>query len=136
MVGMQNHVSTFYLFIYLFIYLFLFFIFFSILVFFYNHSQITGLLGNGEGISLTPHYHFRSLYRHLVISRAITAESSPLHIGSSRFPSTSCLSLSYAPQARFIYLRLLIRSHIFTITTVECVSVHSISLLFYIPHLK
>ena len=76
----------------LFIYLFIcfYYFFFSILVFFYNHSRITGLQGNGEGISLTPHYHFHSLYRHLVISRAITAESSPLHIGSSRFPSASC----------------------------------------------
>ena len=32
----------------------------------------------GEGISLTPHYHFHPLHRHLDISRAITAESSPL----------------------------------------------------------
>ena len=37
-----------------------------------------------EGISITPHYHFHPLHRHLDISRAITAESSPLHIGSSR----------------------------------------------------
>ena len=33
------------------------FIFFSIWVFFHEHSQITGLQGKGEGISLTPHYH-------------------------------------------------------------------------------
>ena len=52
--------------------------------------------GEGEGISLTPHYHFHPLHRHLDISRAITAESSPLHIASSRiqtgnlwFPSAS-----------------------------------------------
>ena len=39
----------------------------------------------GEGgISLTPPYHFHPLHRHLDISRAITAESSPLHIASSR----------------------------------------------------
>ena len=38
--------------------------------------------GKGEGISLTPHYYFHPLHRHLDISRAITAESSPLHIAS------------------------------------------------------
>ena len=75
------------------------FIYFSIWVFFHSQSQITGLQGKG-GISLTPHYHFHHfhlLHRHLDISRAITAESSPLHISSSWtrtrklwFPSTSC----------------------------------------------
>ena len=40
--------------------------------------------GKGEGIFLIPHYHFNPLNRHLDIGRAITAESSPLHIGSSR----------------------------------------------------
>ena len=59
-------------------------IFFSIWVFFHNHSRITGLLGKGEGISLTPHDHFHPFHRHLGISRAITAESSPLHISSRR----------------------------------------------------
>ena len=58
--------------------------FFSIWVFSHDHSRITGLQGKGKGISLTPHYHFHPLHRHLDISRAITAESSPLHIGSSR----------------------------------------------------
>ena len=57
---------------------------FSIGVFFHNHSRITGLQGKMEGISLTSHYHFHSLHRHLDISQEITAESSPLHIGSSR----------------------------------------------------
>ena len=73
--------------------LFTIFFFFSIWVFFYEHS---GLQSKGEGISLTPHYHFHPLHRHLDISRAITAESSPLHIASSRsrtgnlwFPSAS-----------------------------------------------
>ena len=65
--------------------------FFSMWVFFHEHSRITGLEGKGEGVSLTPHYHFDPLHRHLDISRAITAESSPLHIASSRtrtgFPS-------------------------------------------------
>ena len=67
----------------------------SIWVFFHEHSRITGLQGTGEGISLSPHYHFHPLRRHLDISRASTAESSPLHIASSRtrtgnlwFPST------------------------------------------------
>ena len=60
------------------------FVFFTISVFFHEHSRITGLQGKGECISLTPHYHFQPLHRHLNISRAITAESSPLHIVSSR----------------------------------------------------
>ena len=52
--------------------------------------------GKRETISLTPLYHFHPLHRHLDISRTITAESSPLHVASSRtrtrnhwFPSTS-----------------------------------------------
>ena len=54
--------------------------FFLIWIFFHEHSRITGLLGKGEGISLTPHYHFHPLHRQLHISRAITAGSSPLRI--------------------------------------------------------
>ena len=46
---------------------------------FTNHA---GLQRKGEGISVTPHYHFQPLHRHLDISRAITAENSPLHICS------------------------------------------------------
>ena len=63
--------------------------------FFHQHSRVTELLGKGERISFTPHYHFNALHRHLDSSRAITAESSPLHIASSGtrtgsliFPST------------------------------------------------
>ena len=37
-----------------------------------------------EVISLTPYYNFHPLHRHLDISRAITEESLPLHIGSCR----------------------------------------------------
>ena len=51
----------------------------------------------GEFISLSLFYHFHQLDRHLDISRATTAESSPLHIASSRtrtgnlwFQSASC----------------------------------------------
>ena len=71
-----------------------FFKIFSIWVFFHEHSRITGLQGKGEGISLTPHYHFDTHYRHWDISQA--AEISTLHIANSRiwtgklwFPSTS-----------------------------------------------
>ena len=39
--------------------------------------------GEGRGYSLSPLYHFHPLRRHLDISQAITAESSPLHIASS-----------------------------------------------------
>ena len=71
--------------------------FFSMWVLFHEHSRITGLQGKREGISLTPHYHFHPLHRHLDISRAIAGESSPLHITSSWtqtrnlwFSSASC----------------------------------------------
>ena len=57
---------------------------FSIWVFFYAHSRFTGQQGKGEAVYLTPLYHFHLLHRHLDISRAITGESSPLHIASSR----------------------------------------------------
>ena len=64
--------------------------------FFSTTILFTGLQGKGEGISLTPHYHFHPLHRHLDISRAITAESSPLRVASTRtrsgnlwFPSAS-----------------------------------------------
>ena len=60
------------------------FFFFSIWVFFHDHSRIRGLQGKGEGIFLSPHYHFHSLHRHLDISQAIAAGGSPLHIASSR----------------------------------------------------
>ena len=46
-------------------------IFFSIWVFFHQHSWITGLQGKREGISLTPYYHFHSLYRHLTMIRVV-----------------------------------------------------------------
>ena len=59
-------------------------VFFFYLGLFLEHSQITRLQGKGEGIPLTPHYHHHPLHRHLDISRAITAERSPLHIASSR----------------------------------------------------
>ena len=89
-----------------------FFFFFSIKVFFHEHSQITGLQRKGEGISLTPHYHFHLLHRHLDINRAITAENSPLHIGSSQtrngnlwFPSASRYGLrSIARYLRYMLL--------------------------------
>ena len=40
----------------------LFVCFLSIWVFFHEHSRTTGLQGKGEGISLTPHYHFHPLH--------------------------------------------------------------------------
>ena len=58
--------------------------FFSIWALFHNHSRITGLQGKREGNPLVPHYQSHSLHRHLDSSWAITAESSPLFIGSSR----------------------------------------------------
>ena len=78
-------------------------VFIYIWVFFDEHSQFTEQQGKREGIYLTPLYYFHSLHRHLDISRTITADSSPLHIASSRtrtgnlwFPSASRQPLSYA----------------------------------------
>ena len=58
------------------------FFFFSIWIFFSEHSCFTGQQGKREAISLAPLYHFRPVHRHLDVSPAITAESSPLHIAS------------------------------------------------------
>ena len=73
-----------------------FYFFFSIWVFFHEHSRFPGQQGKGEGIYLTPLYNFHPLHRHLDISRAIAAESSPLRIvgswtrtGNLWFPSAS-----------------------------------------------
>ena len=63
--------------------IFYFFTYFSVWVFFHKYSQITGLWGKGEDISLTSHYYFQLLYRHLDISWAISAESSPPCIANS-----------------------------------------------------
>ena len=43
--------------------------------------------GERKGNSVTPHYHFHLLHRHVDFSRMIAAESSPLHISSSRTPT-------------------------------------------------
>ena len=61
-----------------------FFFFFSIWVFFHEHSRFTGQQGKGEGIYLTPLYHFHPLHRRLDIGRAIAAGCSPLRIAGSR----------------------------------------------------
>ena len=66
------------------LFFFFFFFFLSTWVFFYEHSWFIGQQGMGEGIYITLLYHFHPLHRHLDISRAITTESSPVHIGSSR----------------------------------------------------
>ena len=63
-------------------------IFFSIWVLFHENSRTTGLQGKGEGISLTPHWHFHPLQGHLGIGRAITAEGLPgLEPGTFGFPA-------------------------------------------------
>ena len=76
---------------------------------FHEHSRIIGPQGKGKGISLTSHYHLHPLHRHLDISRVITAESSPLHIESSRtrtgnlwFLGAIRYPLSYASLLYFI----------------------------------
>ena len=61
--------------------------YFSVWIFFHQHSRFTGQQGKEKTISLISLYHFHPSHRHLDISRAITAESSPLHIGNSRIRS-------------------------------------------------
>ena len=73
-----------YIYVYIYVYVYLYICLFSIWVFFHEHLRFTGPQGKGEAISLSVLNHFHPLHRHLDISRAITAESSPLHIGSSR----------------------------------------------------
>ena len=63
---------------------FTFYTIFLIWFFLHEHSRFTGQQGKGEAISLTPLYHFPSLYKHLDICRAITVENSSLHIAGSR----------------------------------------------------
>ena len=63
---------------------FFFFSFSICFFFFHKHSRFTGQQGKREDIYLTPLYHLYQLHRHLDISRAVTAESSPQHIASSR----------------------------------------------------
>ena len=75
------------------------FFFFSIWVFFHEHSRFARQQGKGEGIYLTPLYHFHPLHGHLDISRAIAAESSPLHIAGSRTRTGNYISSS--PFAKF-----------------------------------
>ena len=78
---------------------FFFFFLFPIWVFFHNHLRITELQGKVEGISLTPHYHFTSLHRHLDISQAIIAVSLSLHMASSRTRTRNLwfLNATYTP---------------------------------------
>ena len=61
-----------------------------------DHSRISGLQEKEESITLTLHYHFQSLHKHLDISQVITAESSPLHIAEAvgLVPSINLLSKS------------------------------------------
>ena len=40
--------------------------FFSIWLYFHEYSRFTGQQGKGEGIYLTPLYHFHPIHRHLV----------------------------------------------------------------------
>ena len=60
------------------------YIFFSIRAFFHEHARTSELQGKRKGLSVTPHYHFYSLHRHLDISWTFTPYSLPLHIASSR----------------------------------------------------
>ena len=48
-------------------------------LFFHEHSRFTAQHKKKEGISLTSHYNFHPIHKHLDISRAITVESLPLH---------------------------------------------------------
>ena len=58
--------------------------YFSIWLFFHKHLRFPEQEGKWETIYLTPLYHFQSFQRQLHISCAITVDSSPLYIASSR----------------------------------------------------
>ena len=60
---------------------------FSIWVFLQEHSRVTGQLEKEDAIFSIPPYIFLPTHRQLDISRAITAENSPLHIASSQTPA-------------------------------------------------
>ena len=60
---------------------------FSIWVFLQEHSRVTGQLEKEDAIFSIPPYIFLPPHRQLDISRAITAENSPLHIASSQTPA-------------------------------------------------
>ena len=68
---------------------------FSLWVFFHEHSQFTEQQEKREAISLIPLYHLHPLHRRLDISRAITADNSPLHIASSRTGTVGTFGTSY-----------------------------------------
>ena len=72
-------------------------IFFFYLSFLSQTFTIHRTAGEGEGICLTPLYHFHPLHRHLDIRRAISIESSHLQIGSSR---TRIRNLSFSNASR------------------------------------
>ena len=118
---------------------FFLYLFFSLWVFFREHSRFTGLQGKGEGISLTPHYHFHLLQGHLDVSMTIPAGSSHLRIASSRtrtgnlwFLNASRQPLSYSP---YIYIENPI--YILKIPTSYTVKLHVfISLIAKLYHIK
>ena len=75
----------------------IFFFFFLSVFSFTKMHESQNCRGMWRAFLLTPHYLFHKLHRHLDISWAITAESSPVHIASSRtrsgnlwFPSANC----------------------------------------------
>ena len=122
-----------------------FLLFFSTWVFFHEHLWFTGQQGKGEGIYLTPLYHFHLLHRHLDISRAITLECSPLHIASSRtrtgdlwFPSASRNTSIGVPTSTFslhfaaIYLDICWRVIHKKLTTWKTRTYQQLNIIFFI----
>ena len=73
--------------IYLFCLFVRLFVCFSIWVLFHEHSRITGLQGKGEGIPVTPDYHFHPLHGHLDISREIAALASERKSLTTKLPA-------------------------------------------------
>ena len=84
---------------------FVFCFLFSIWVFFHEHLRITGLQGKAEGISLTPHYHFHPLHRHLDSSRTRTgnltySEYKTINNSNSNQLSEKCFWTKWAFEVR------------------------------------
>ena len=117
-------------------YFFSFFNFLSGFSFTTIHN-FTGLQGKGEGISLTPLYHFHPLHGHLDVSRAITADSSPLPNFLVVTCKTNFQKYHLISHLEIIFsIRLLECFHLFSLCKYARIRVFSVSYIFLIRENK
>ena len=105
-------------------------------VFFHKHSRFTGQKMKGGSISLTPDYHFHPLHRHLDVSRAVTAESLPLHIASSQAHTENLvytyIILIYILIYKVIYIYIYICIYIYILHIYMYIYIYHIYIYIYI----